>query len=164
VSDGVGGGGTGGPTSGAPAAGLKPTDVVDAKALNANVISAFKIISLPQNVVNLNQPLTVRWTQLRRARRDATRDNGAIMTVAIQFRGGTGTISVEQILTTEAGGLLPKGLNVTGIYVNASDKELWNDIEVDVPATCSATTPAHLVLTSGQQAVNVVFEFWVDCP
>jgi LysM repeat protein len=165
VGEGVGGGGegtTGGAVVGNPATGLKPTDVVDAKAFNANVISAFQTITMPQNVVNLNQPLEIRWEQLRRVRRDPTRDNGAIATIAVQFRGGTGTVVVQH---WDNSGAAPtaKGLPISGIYVNAGDKELWNDIEVEVPATCSASLQDQLIITSGIK-LEAHLSIWIDCP
>ena len=148
-----------------PAAGLKITDSAEAaKAANKNVISAFQALTMPQNVVNLNGNLVVRWAQLRRVRRDLTRENGAIMTVAVQFRGGNGTVGVQHYVTSAAGVVGVKGLPVSGIYVNAGEKELWNDIEVDILATCSAATADHLIVTSGNQTVEFNIEFWVECP
>lgn len=157
--EGSGGGGFAPPNTGT---GLKPTDsAVAAQAANANVISAFQTITMPQNVVNLNGDLVIRWAQFRRARSDPSRPNGAIMTVAVEFRGGTGTVSVQQYITTN-GVLSTKGLQVIGIYVNASGGELWNDIEVEVPGTCSASNKTALVFTSGaQQVVNI--DMWADC-
>lgn len=160
LPEGSGGGGLVPPSN---SNGLKPTDsAVAAQAANANVTSAFQTITMPQNVVNLNGDLTIRWAQFRRARRDPSRDNGAIMTVAIEFRGGTGTVSIQQYVTTN-GVLSTKGLQVTGIYVNPSGGELWNDIEVEVPGTCSASNKAALVFTSGVQQV-VSIDMWADCP
>ena len=165
TGEGIGGGGegpTGGATVGNPATGLKPTDVVDARAFNANVISAFQTITLPQNVVNLNQQLQIRWEQLRRVRRDPTRDNGAIATIAIQFRGGTGTISVQR-WDNSGVSPTPKGLPIVGIYVNAGEKELWNDVEVEVLATCSASLQDQLIITSGIK-LEAHLSLWIDCP
>jgi len=133
-----------------------------AQAANANVITSFQTIIMPQNVVNLDSALTVRWVQLRRVRRDPSRDNGAIATVAVQFRGGTGSVSVQHYVTVNGSTAL-RGLPVTGIYVNAGEAELWNDIEVDVPATCSANLQDQLTITSGiTQQVHV--GFWINCP
>jgi len=160
LPEGSGGGGLVAPNSGT---GLKPTDsAVAAQSANANVVSAFQTITMPQNVVNLNGDLTIRWAQFRRARHDLSRDNGAILTVAIEFRGGTGTVSVQQYVTTN-GVLSTKGLQVTGIYVNPGGSELWNDIEVEVPGTCSASNKTALVFTSGEQQV-VSIDMWADCP
>lgn len=143
--------------------GLLPTDSsAAAQAANANVITSFQTIIMPQNVVSLNNILTIRWTQLRRVRRDPSRDNGAVATIAVQFRGGTGTVSVQHYETVN-GIVTPKGLAVTGIYVNAGDAELWNDIEVDVPATCSSNLQDQLLVTSGiTQQVHV--GYWINCP
>lgn len=166
TGEGIGGGGEGDLTGVAlnPATGLRPSDSSDvARAANANVIAAFQTITMPQNVVNLGQRLEIRWNQLRRVRRDPTRDNGAIMTVAIQFRGGNGTISVQHFETAN-GVVTIKGLLVTGIFVNPGDKELWNDIEVDVPATCESVTGDQLIITSGGTRLEAHIEYKVGCP
>lgn len=145
-----------------PATGLRPGDSAEAaRAANAHVVSAFQTISLPQNVVNLDHRLEIRWNQLRRVRRDPGRDNGAIMTVAIQFRGGNGTVSVQHFVDGTA---LIRGLPVTGIYVNPGDKELWNDIEVDIPATCESVTTDQLIITSGGTRIEAHIEYKVVCP
>lgn len=162
---GVGGSGQGGggfTATGNPATGLLPTDVVDAQAFNSGVTSAFQTISMPQNVVNLNQQLQIRWEQLRRVRRDSSRENGAVATFAVQFRGGTGTVTVKHWSVVN-GGPSQVGLPVTGIYVNAGGAELWNDIEVDVPATCSASLQDQLVITSGI-TLEAHLSQWIDCP
>jgi len=161
AGDGVGGGGS--EPVGNPTTGLKPTDVVDAKAYNANVISSFQSVTLPQNVVSLNSDLTIRWVQLRRVRRDTSRENGAVATIAIQFRGGNGTISVQRWDDTGAAPTA-KGVPITGIYVNAGDKELWNDIEVDVPGTCPASFNDTLIITSGGKKQEINLSLFADCP
>jgi LysM repeat protein len=164
-SEGFGGGGQGGggfTSTGNPATGLLPTDIVDSAAFNSAVTSAFMTISMPQNVVNLNQQLQIRWEQLRRVRRDSSRENGAIATFAVQFRGGTGTVTVKH-WETLSGGLAQVGLPITGIYVNAGDAELWNDIEVDVPATCSAGLQDQLIITSGI-TLEAHLSQWIACP
>lgn len=162
TGEGIGGGGEG-TIVGNPATGLKPTDVVDAKAFNANVISAFQTITMPQNVVNLNNELTIRWVQLRRVRRDTSRENGAIATIAIQFRGGNGTISVQRWDNSGAAPT-PKGVPIVGIYVNAGEKELWNDIEVEVAGTCPASINDTLIVTSGGKKQEINLNLYADCP
>lgn len=157
--DGQGGGGF---STGNPATGLLPTDIVDVRAYNASVIQSFQTITMPQNVVSLNSQLVIRWEQLRRVRRDPTRENGAIATFALQFRGGTGTISVKHWVTVN-GSATTVGLPVTGIYVNAGDKELWNDIEIDVPATCPSSVEDQLVVTSGI-TLEAHLSQWINCP
>jgi LysM repeat protein len=131
-------------------------------AANASVVSGFQTITLPQNVVNLNGDFVVRWVQLRRARHDASRDNGATYTVAVQFKGGNGTVSVQQYVTVD-GQLRLVGLPVTGIYVNPTGGELWNDIEVDIPGTCPASNKTALLLTSGNAKQTVNIDVWTEC-
>ncbi len=160
LGEGIGGGGEGASLD--PTTGLSPTASSEvARAANANVINAFQTITMPQNVVNLGQPLQIRWNQLRRVRRDPTRPNGAIMTVAIQFRGGTGTVTVQHYETIN-GSAFVRGLLVTGIYVNAGDKELWNDIEVDIPGECETTLQDQLILTSGIR-LEAHVQYKMDC-
>ncbi|MBM4424197.1 MAG: LysM peptidoglycan-binding domain-containing protein [Chloroflexi bacterium] len=165
LSEGTGGGGEGTATDAAlPATGLKPTDSSDlARAANATVITSFQTITMPQNVVNLDGVFEYRWYQYRRARRDSSRDNGAIATIAITFRGGNGAYKVMRYDDND-GSLGLKGVNITGIYVNSGDKELWNDIEIEIPATCESVTHSYIYFTSGGKTHEAHLEFKVSCP
>lgn len=149
---------------GNPTTGLKPTDsAAVAEAANKNVVSGVGTITMPQNVVNLNGDLTIRWVQIRNVRRDPTREHGAIVTAAIQFRGGTGTVTIESWVP-DRGGHARRGLPVRGIYVNANDIELWNDIEVEFAATCGSKEGLmEFYFISGQEKV-VQFHPEVICP
>lgn len=135
-----------------------------ARAANASVISTSEFITMPSNVVNLNQPLFFRWFRLNSVRRDPARDNGAIATVVIQFRGGTGSYSVRHFIA-EGSQTVVVGLPIRGIYVNPGEGELWNDIEFEVRTNCSATLTDTILFSSGSTTINARYEFRsIACP
>ncbi|MEK7312139.1 MAG: LysM peptidoglycan-binding domain-containing protein [Chloroflexota bacterium] len=167
LSDGTGGGGEGTAPNAGPALspnGLKPTDSSDlAKAANANVTTVFRTVTMPQNVVNLNQTFEYRWYQIRRTRRDPNRANGAIVTIAIQFRGGNGTYTVQRYDDFD-GAFVLKGVPITGIYVNAGEAKLWNDIEIEVPGNCESVNHSYLYITTGSFKQEAGLEYKAECP
>jgi LysM repeat protein len=148
---------------GDPTKGLKPTDSAEvAQAANANVISGVGTITMPQNIVNLNSELVIRWMQLRHVQRDPSTQDGAILTFAIEFRGGTGTVTIQGF-GPDRGGLSLQDMPIRGIYVNATSGELWNDIEVEISGLCGGPYFYGIIFKSGlQQAIGL--EQKADCP
>lgn len=144
-----------------------PTVVADpaavAAAANANVISTSEFITMPQNIVNLNQPLQIRWFRLNSVTRDPARDNGANVVVVLQFRGGNGSYTVRHFVN-EGGGSFIRGLSIRGIYVNPGESELWNDIEIPVQTNCASTISDTIIFSSGGTTLNARYELRVECP
>lgn len=131
-----------------------------ARAANANVVTVVETITMPQNVVNLNQAFQIRWVRLNAVQRDFTRDNGAIITATLQFRGGTGTYVIRRLLNN-----MQSGVKMTGIYVNNDNGQLWNDIDMPFETTCTATLPIDLFITTGGATIYHHFEFKnIQCP
>jgi len=165
--EGIGGGGEGtGASAPAPnsATGLQPTDsAAVAQAANASVITAFKTITMPQNVVNLSGPFTFNGYQVRRHRVDPSRPNGAITTIAIEFRGGDGTYTIQRYDDFD-GPLSPRGVNLIGIYVNAGGSELWNNIEVEVLGNCESVNRSVLFITTSGVQNTATLQFKSECP
>lgn len=163
IEEGIGGGGDGTGAS-SPAAGLKSTDsAAAAQAANANVTAAFRTITMPQNVVSLFGPFTFNGYQVRRHRVDPSRPNGAITTIAIEFRGGDGTYTIERYDDFE-GPLSPRGVNMVGIYVNAGSGELWNNIEVEVLGNCESVNRSVLFITTGGVQNTATLQYKSECP
>lgn len=165
--EGTGGGGEGTAPNAGPTLspnGLKPADSSDlARAANANVTTVFQTITMPQNVVNLNLPFQYRWFQVRRSRRDPSRVDVGIVTIAIQFRGGNGTYKVQRYDDLD-GSFVLKGVPITGIFVNGGEAELWNDIEIEVPGKCESVNHSYLYITTGSTKQEVGLEFKAACP
>lgn len=131
-----------------------------ARAANASVITVVETITLPQNVINLNQAFQIRTVRLNNVQRDFTRDNGAIITATLQFRGGTGTYLIRRLFNN-----LQSGVKMTGIYVNNDNGQLWNDIDMPFETTCTATLPIDLFITTGGATIYHHFEFKnIQCP
>src|SRR3990172_5297502 len=167
--EGVGGGGegtTGGSattvtlnsTTGLPATVSNPSDV--SKAANASVISTSEFITMPANVVNLGQPLQIRWFRVNSVRRDASRDNGAIATIVMVFRGVNGSYTVRHFQ-----GSAIVGIAIRGIYVNYDGNDLWSEIETELQTTCSSTAADTILFSSGATTLQTRYEFNnLQCP
>ncbi|MEK7788036.1 MAG: hypothetical protein AAB658_21735, partial [Chloroflexota bacterium] len=82
-----------------------------------------------------------------------------IMTLVVEFEGGNGTYTLEQL---ENG--VRKSIPLTGIYVKQDGSEKWNDIEFEVTGSCGSTTAGDIVFTSGATTYITRWEFVVDCP
>ncbi|HKZ71368.1 MAG TPA: hypothetical protein VJ020_14870, partial [Anaerolineales bacterium] len=128
-----------------------------------SVITAFKTITMPQNVVNLSGPFTFNGYQVRRHRVDPSRPNGAITTIAIEFRGGDGTYTIQRYDDFD-GPLSPRGVNLIGIYVNAGGSELWNNIEVEVLGNCESVNRSVLFITTSGVQHTATLQFKSECP
>ncbi len=167
--EGVGGGGegtTGGSattvtlnsTTGLSATVSNPSDV--SRAANASVISTSEFITMPANVVNLGQPLQIRWFRVNSVRRDASRENGAIATIVMVFRGGNGSYTVRHFQ-----GSAIVGIAIRGIYVNYENNDLWNEIETEIQTTCSSNAADTLLFSSGATTLQARYEFKnLQCP
>ncbi len=167
-------GGGGGPSTGTTTSGTStsttssstglttnpPNPDAVARAANANVISVVETLTMPQNVVNLNQAFQIRMVRLNNVQRDFTRDNGAIVIATLQFRGGTGTYTIRRLNNN-----LLNGIKMIGIYVNNDNGQLWNDIDMPFETTCTATLPVDLYITTGGATTYHHFEFKnIQCP
>lgn len=161
--EGVGGEGTSATAAASSSTGL-PTTASNAsdlaKAANASVISVSEFITMPANVVNLGQPLQIRWFRLNSVRRDTSRENGAIATVVLVFRGGNGSYAVRHFQ-----GAALVGIAIRGIYVNYEGNDLWNEIETEVQTTCSSSAADTLVVSSGATTLQAQYQFNnLQCP
>lgn len=147
TGEGIGGGGEGttdGSTGGNP---------------NANVVTTLKTITMPGNVVKLNKPLVVRWISHVRTRLDPAVASQGIMTLVVEFEGGNGTYTLEQLVSG-----IRKSIPITGIYVKQDGAEKWNDIEFEVTGTCGSNASGDIVFASGDTTYISRWEFVVDCP
>lgn len=145
-------------TTGLPTTVTNPSDV--STAANASVIATSEFITMPANVVNLGQPLQIRWFRLNSVRRDASRENGAIATIVMVFRGGNGSYTVRHFQ-----GSAIVGIAIRGIYVNYEGNDLWNEIETEVQTTCSSSAADTLVVSSGATTLQAQYQFNnLQCP
>lgn len=165
LAEGTGGGGEGTTAGATPGPnGLRPTDSAEvARAANANVTAAFQTITMPQNVVNLSGSFAYKGFQVRRSRVDPSRPNGAITTIAIEFRGGDGAYTIKRYDEYD-GPLSSRGVNMTGIWVNAGSGELWNNIEVELLGNCESVNHSILYITTAGVQHTVTLDFKSDCP
>jgi LysM repeat protein len=147
TGEGIGGGGEG------------TTDGSTSDNPNANVITTVKTITMPGNVVKLNKPLIIRWLAHVRTRLDPAVANQGIMTLVVEFEGGNGTYTLEQLVSG-----IRKSIPITGIYVKQDGSEKWNDIEFEVTGTCGSITAGDIVFASGDTTYTSRWEFPVDCP
>ncbi len=125
---------------------------------NANVITTVKTITMPGNVVKLNQPLKIRWIAHVRSRLDPAVPNQGIMTLVVEFEGGNGAYTLEQLVNG-----IRKSIPLTGIYVKPDGSEKWNDIEFEVTGECGSIAAGDIVFASGDAAYINRYEFQVDC-
>ncbi len=169
--EGTGGGGEGAvggsaatSTTGLPATSANAAAL--AQAANASVINVFQTITMPGNVVNLGQPLQMRWYRLNGVRRDTTRENGAIATVVLVFRGGNGAYTLKHYVT-ENGTTTLKGMAFQGIYVNPENSDLWSEIQFDVQTTCNSTIADSPIFSTGATTFETRYEYndaQMQCP
>ncbi len=169
--EGTGGGGEGtvGGSATTSTTGL-PATSANAAALaqtaNTSVINVFQTITMPGNVVNLGQPLQMRWYRLNGVRRDTTRDNGAIATVVLVFRGGNGAYTLKHYVT-ENGATTLKGMAFQGIYVNPENSDLWSEIQFDVQTTCNSHIADSPIFSTGATTFETYYQYsdaQTQCP